>query len=200
MLTRTQALQLLHKHVKKKEILYHSLACEAVMKALARHYNEHVVPIPLDVEEWGIVGLLHDLDYEETKNKPELHTSILANEVRELVDPEMLYAMQSHNWVHNNIQPKSLMDWSISCIDELTGLIMACAAIHPSKSLKGMSPLFILSKFNNTSFQMGQEKEKIQMCEWKLEIPLPQFMELALEAMQNISDDLGFKEKRGKTT
>jgi predicted hydrolase (HD superfamily) len=198
MITRAVALALLKKHVKSKNVYRHSLACEAVMKTLAIRFNAEVVPIPLSEEEWGIVGLLHDIDYEETKEHPEIHTSVLEQEVKDIVDPEMLYAMKSHNWQYNKVEPKSLMDWSIFCCDELTGFILACAYAHESKHIKKISSLYILNRLNDKSFMPDANRQQIQMCEWKLNIPLAQFIEITLMGMQAISVDLGFKEPKTK--
>ncbi|MCX6782816.1 MAG: phosphohydrolase [Candidatus Levybacteria bacterium] len=198
MITRPKALKLLHEYVNKKEIIFHSLACEAIMKALASHFNEKVLPIPLNENEWGIVGLLHDLDYQKTRHLPKQHTLMLEKVIKDIVNPEMLYAMKSHNWQQNGIEPKSLMDWSISCCDELSGFIMMCAKVHIGKNLKAMNSLFILNKFNDINFIPDANREQIELCEWKLSIPLPQFLEIALIAMQKINDELGFTKNKKK--
>ncbi len=87
--------------------------------------------------------------------------------------------------------PDSLMDWSISCCDELTGLIIASTLISPEKKLALVTSDFVLNRFKEKSFAKGANREQIKMCEEKLQIPLNEFVSIALLAMQQIAPDLG---------
>jgi predicted hydrolase (HD superfamily) len=84
------------------------------------------------------------------------------------------------------------MDWSIYCCDELTGLIIAAALVHPDKKLASIDMVFIMNRFNEKSFAKGANRDQIKHCEEKLGIPLSEFIEIVLSSMQEISSELGF--------
>ena len=196
MITREQALTLLKKHMSQENLIRHCYAVEAVMRALARFFKE-------DEEKWGIVGLLHDGDYEETKFTPEKHTLKMAEWLEEMgeTDPEIISAILSHNYAHlvdpeigdgtTAEPPKNKLEWSLYCCDELTGLIVAVTLVKPDKKLSSVSVESIMKKWKEKSFAAGVKRKQIQECEAWLDIPLNEFIEIALEAMQGISDDLG---------
>jgi hypothetical protein len=156
------------------------------MRALARHFKE-------DEEKWGIVGLLHDGDYEFTKDDPGNHAKLMANWVRELgeKDEELLTGIESHGWFHQGKPAQTKMQWSLFCCDELTGLIIAVTLVRPTKKLADVTVENILAKWNEKSFAAGVKREDIEKCEKELGIPLNEFIEIALNAMQGISGDLG---------
>lgn len=187
MIKRDEAVALLKKHMSQENLLRHCYAVEAVMRALARHFKE-------DEEKWGIVGLLHDGDYEETKIAPEKHTLKMAEWLKEMgeADPEILSAILSHNYAHTGQNPpKNKLEWSLYCCDELTGLIVAVTLVKPDKMLSSVTLDTILKKWREKSFAAGVKREQIAECESRLGIPLNEFIEIALGAMQGISDDLG---------
>jgi predicted hydrolase (HD superfamily) len=188
-MTRDDAYRILRSLVKNENLIKHHLACEAAMKALYVRLTPK--PLPQEMEEWGIVGLLHDADYELCKNHPERHTLILEEKIGDKLDPKLMHAIKSHNWQNNGVVPKSRMDWSIYCCDELTGLIIAAALIHPEKKLGLLNVDFVMNRFNENSFAKGANRAQIMMCEKELAIPLPEFVELVLKAMQAISNELG---------
>jgi len=103
------------------------------MKALYRRLNSE--QNPQEEEKWGLVGLLHDADYELTKDTPEKHAIVLEEKIGDKLPKDVMHAIQSHNADRNGVMPQNLMDWSIYCCDELTGLIVATALIHPDKKL-----------------------------------------------------------------
>jgi predicted hydrolase (HD superfamily) len=188
-MTRDQAYQKLKELIKNENLIKHHLACEAAMKALYRRLNS--AKDPNEETNWGIVGLLHDADYELTKDHPEKHTIVLEEKIGKLLDPKLMYAIKSHNWHNNQIEPKSKMDWSIFCCDELTGLIIACALVHPDKKLASLTPEFVMKRFAEPSFARGASREQIRNCEKELTIPLDEFIDLTLKAMQEIAPELG---------
>ena len=168
-------------------VVKHSLATEAVMKALAKHFNE-------DESLWGMTGLLHDTDWEETKLTSELHAvktvEILKNEGETNI--QLLDAILSHNFDYNKQrEPISHLDWSLTTCDSLTGLITATALILPNKKIADVTPEAVLKKFKSKSFAARTNRELIQKCEEKLGIPLIDFVGISLKAMQGISGDLG---------
>lgn len=187
MITRQQAWELLNAHMKNQNLVRHCLSVEAVMKALAKHFDE-------DETLWGIVGLLHDGDYEEVKATPALHTIKMSEWLKEMgeTDERLLSAILSHNFAHTGQnQPKNNLEWSLYCCDELTGLIVAVALVRPEKKLSSVSLDSIMDKWNKPKFAGGVSRDQIAKCEEKLNIKLDDFISTALKAMQNISFDLG---------
>jgi len=189
MISREKVLQLLEKHIKTANTIKHMLATEAIMKALAQKLK------PEKTDIWAMVGLTHDLDYEEIKDDKEhagKSVAILKQENADL--PEEAYqAIKAHNADKNPDYdpPQSLMDWSLSICDSLTGLIVATALVRPEKNLASVKVKSIMKKFKQPSFAAGTRREDIKLCEEKLNIPLPEFVELSLKAMQAIASDLG---------
>jgi hypothetical protein len=188
-MTRKQALDLLHEHMKNVNLRHHCYAVEAVMRALARHFKE-------DEDIWGIAGLIHDADYEKTRDKEpkKNHTKEVLKWMKELEAGIDIYdAVASHAWgyVEDAPQPKTKMQWSLYCCDELTGLIVAVALVKPAKKLSSVSVDSIMKKWNQKSFAAGVDREQIENCTPRLGINLEVFVKIALEAMQGISIDLG---------
>jgi uncharacterized protein len=187
-MTRDDALLILNDLVKNKKLIKHHLAAEAAMKALYKRLSAK--PTPEEEVNWGLVGLLHDADYEMCKNHPEKHTLILEEKIGNLLDSKIMYAIKSHNYLNNGYRPQSFMDWSIYCSDELTGLIIACALIHPEKKLAPLTAEFVIDKFNSPSFAKGANRDQVRECEKELNIPFNEFVEIVLKAMQAISESL----------
>ncbi len=180
-MTREEALELLKKHLKHKNLFKHSLAVEACMRKLAERLGE-------DPERWAIAGLLHDIDYERTMDKPERH----ALEAMEILKPyvqdeEILHAIRAHAGKDSLV---SKMDWALYAADPLTGLIVAAALMHPTKKLEGVDLRFLKKRFKEKRFAAGANREQIKQCE-KLGLTLDEFMEICLEAMKGIADQLG---------
>lgn len=187
MISREQALKLLHDNMQSANLRRHCYAVEAIMKALARHFEE-------DEEKWGIVGLLHDGDYEKTKETPQKHTLLMAEwlEKKGEKDPEILSAILSHNYAHTGQNaPKNKMEWSLYCCDELAGFIVAVALVRPDKKLSSVSVESILKKWDEKSFAAGVKRGQIEECKARLGISLNDFIPIALKAMQGISRELG---------
>jgi predicted hydrolase (HD superfamily) len=185
---RNAAYQLLTTLVKNPNLIKHHLAAEAVMKAL---YKRLAPQGNLQDEgKWGLVGLLHDADYELSKNHPEKHSLILEEKIGSQLSPDVLYAIKSHAFLYNGVSPKSQMDWAIYTCDELTGLIIASMLIHPDKKLASLTVDFVLNRFKELNFAKGANREQIKMCEAKLGIPLNEFIDISLKAMQQVSSQL----------
>lgn len=186
MISRQEALEVLHDKMQSPNLRKHCYSVEAVMRALAKHFDE-------DEEKWGIVGLLHDGDYEFTKEDPGNHAKMMADWVREIgeTDQELLTGIESHGWFHQGKLPETKMQWSLFCCDELTGLIIAVTLIRPTKKLSDVTVENILGKWKEKSFAAGVKREDIENCEKNLGIPLNEFIEIGLKAMQGISSDLG---------
>ncbi len=187
MITRQEALKLLHDNMQSPNLRRHCYAVEAVMKALAKRFGENE-------EKWAIVGLLHDGDYEKTKETPEKHTLLMADWLEKMgeTDSEILSAILSHNFSHTGQNsPKNKLEWSLYCCDELTGFIVAVTLVRPDKKLSSVTVESILKKWPQKAFAAGVKREQIEECEKRLGIPLDGFIKIALTAMQGIAKDLG---------
>lgn len=194
MITRDQALNLLHSKMQNQNLRRHCYCVEAAMRGLAHHFSlSNQSKSKINEEVWGIVGLLHDGDYEFTKTDPGNHAKLMANWVRELgeTDTELLTGIESHGWFHQGKLPKTQMQWSLFCCDELTGLIVATTLVQPTKKISDVTVEKVLKKFPEKNFAAGVKREDIKTCEEKLNIPLPEFVGIVLSSMQEISSDLG---------
>jgi len=183
---RDQVLATINRRVDNKNIVKHMLAMEAFMKGLARRLDK-------DGESWGLAGLVHDIDYND-QISPQEHglktREILAEEKIDLPD-DIFQAVAAHNWHNNGVKPETLMDWALFCGDSLTGLIVACALVRPDKKLSSVTVESVLKKFPVKRFAAGTRRKDIKMCQEKLGIPLEEFVKIALESMQEISEMLG---------
>lgn len=187
-MTREQALSLLHEKMQNRNLRRHCYAVEAVMRSLAKHFGE-------DEETWGIAGLIHDVDYEEVKDTAKTdHTIVAMKWLEDLnANEDIKNAVARHAWgyVAAAPEPQTKMDWSLYCCDELTGFIVAVALIKPEKKLSAVDADSVLKKWNQKAFAAGVHRPQIEMCEEKLGIPLKEFIDIVLSAMQSISIDLG---------
>lgn len=198
-MTRKQALDLLHEHMKNVNLRRHCYAVEAVMRALARHFStkgETASGRKEDEDTWGIAGLIHDADYEKTRDKDPKnnHTKEVLRWLKELeVKTDIYDAVAAHAWgyVDGAPEPRTKMQWALYCCDELTGLIVAVALVKPDKRLSSVSVESVTKKWNQKAFAAGVDREQIENCKSRLGIPLDVFIKIALEAMQGISSDLG---------
>ncbi|MGM0438510.1 MAG: HDIG domain-containing metalloprotein [Bacillota bacterium] len=180
---REEALELVEKNIDQNNLVKHCLAVEAVMERLAKYFDK-------DEEKWALAGLLHDIDYEETKDDPERHSLVGAEMLEDLgLGEDIVYAVKVHNGEHD-LPRKSLMDKALYASDPLTGLIVASALIHPDKELEGVDTDFVMNRFEESSFAKGADREVIASCE-EMGLELEEFIGLALEGMKSISDELG---------
>ncbi len=183
-MNREEALDLLRQHLTTENLLKHTYAVEAVMRKLAERLGE-------DPERWALAGLLHDIDYDQTADDPSLH-SIKGAEMLEGAgfDDELVEAVRAHN-DHHGLPRESAMAKALYAVDPLTGLIVAAALVHPEKSLSALDTEFILNRFDDNSFARGANRDAIRTCEEELGLGLNEFIDLALEAMVETSDELG---------
>jgi predicted hydrolase (HD superfamily) len=190
-MTREEAYQEVQSLIKNQNLVKHHLACEACMRALYLHFHPTDAD-PVQEERWGIVGLLHDADYELTHDDIKRHTLELEKLIGNKLDEDQMHAIKAHNFAGTGVEPVNTMDWSIYCCDELTGLIIASTLIHPDKKLSSMTVEFIMNRFAEPNFAKGANRAQIEACAEHLGIPLNDFVAICLSAMQNISGELGF--------
>ena len=151
--TREDAWILLNKYNKTDSLIKHALAVEGVMRHFARKFGENE-------DEWGIIGLIHDLDYEMY---PEEHCVRTKEILLENNWPDdLIRAVMSHGYgIVTDVEPQSLMEKTLYTIDELTGLITAAAYMRPSKSVMDMEVKSVMKKFKTKSFAAGVDREII---------------------------------------
>lgn len=181
-LNKSQALTLLNTHIQNENLRRHCLAVGATMKALAEKLGG-------DPEAWEILGIIHDSDWEETKDTPEQHTIVTLGRID---DSRFTHALQSHNTHHTHLAKlEGNMEWALECCDELTGFIVACTLVLPSRKIADLTVESILKKFPKKEFAKAVSREQIAQCEEKLGIKLPDFVGIALSAMQSIASKIG---------
>ena len=187
LITRSQAVEVVTSHIKNKNLIKHCLSVEASMKALAKKCGG-------DENMWGILGLLHDGDWEETQSDPKTHTLKMVEWLKKAGENnnELLQALVSHNYVHTKTNPpETQMEWALYCCDDLTGLIVATSLITPDKKLASVTVESVMKKMKSKSFAANVSREQIMLCQEKLGIPLEEFVGIILHAMQEIHSELG---------
>ena len=185
MLTRDEALALLKEYNESDALVKHGLAVEGVMRHFARKYGE-------DEEKWGIVGLLHDLDYEKY---PDQHCVKVQEIMQERdFDPEIIRAVASHGYgICVDIEPQSQMEKVLYTIDELTGLVNATAIMRPSKSVLDLETKSVKKKFKSKGFAAGVDREIIKKgCE-RLEMDLGDVIEEVILGMREVCDAIDLR-------
>ncbi|MGD9504810.1 MAG: HD domain-containing protein [Syntrophobacteraceae bacterium] len=184
-MTRSEAVDLLRMHVHSDSLWKHSLATEAVMRGLAERFGEE------NAEAWGVIGLLHDLDFDYTRDDPEAHgrksVELLAS-VR--LPGEALDAILRHNAEALGLERETRLDFALTCAETVTGLIVAAALVHPDKKLESLKPQSVRKRMKSKDFARNVSRDHIMLCE-RIGIPLLDFIELGLAAMTAVSDDLG---------
>lgn len=183
-MTREEGLKILKENLSNQNLIKHSFAVEVIMRALARHFKE-------DEEKWGLTGLLHDIDYEKTKDSPLEHSLLGAKMLEDLgIEKDICQTVKVHNEAHG-ILPETLMEKALFVVDPLTGLIVAATLVLPSKKITDLTAENVLNRFKEKAFARGANREIIQKCEEYLNLSLEDFVKMGLEAMQGISGDLG---------
>ncbi len=180
---REEAMDSIQSNVENRNLIKHMLATEAIMRNLAKKLGQ-------DEEEWGLTGLLHDIDIELTQGDMNDHSKLGADLVRELGASEnVVHAVLCHN-EHHGIECRTKLDKALFCADPLTGLITAAALIRPDRKLAGVKVKSVKKRFNEKSFAAGAKREQIAACS-ELGLELDDFIELGLESMKEIAHDLG---------
>ena len=182
-MTREEALDSIKANVEDVNLVKHMLATEAIMQALARRFGENE-------EEWGVTGLLHDIDVELTEGNMTTHSKLGADLVKEMgANDTIVHAILSHNEMHG-ISLETKLDKALFCADPLTGLIIAAALVRPDKKLAGLEAGSVMKRFKQKSFAAGANREQITLCS-DLGLGLDEFIKLGLEAMKGIAANLG---------
>ncbi len=183
-MNRINAEKIVKQHVKGDFLFNHMLATEAIMRASAKELGE-------DEELWGLCGLLHDIDYEKTKDNPVEH-GVVAQEILKDSDvpEEVMRAIISHNYMNPDAPERaSKMDHMLVAADAMTGLIIACAMVK-EKKLSNVRDETVKKAFKKKGFAAGSKRDMIMECE-TAELTYDKFVEISVQAMNGISDELG---------
>lgn len=184
--TRDEAFELLKEFNKEESHIKHALAVEAVMTHFAELLGEE------DVEKWGIIGLVHDLDYELY---PEEHCKKTEEILTERNWPkDYIRAIVSHGWgICTDVEPIETMEKVLYTIDELTGLIAATALVRPSKSILDLTPKSVKKKWKQPKFAAGVNRTIIEKGAEILGMDLNKVIEETIKGMQKVAEDIGLK-------
>ncbi|MDM8527909.1 HDIG domain-containing protein [Anaerolineales bacterium HSG24] len=185
-MNREQAWELVCHYTKSPHLRRHMLAVEAAMRAYARSLGE-------DEDIWGVVGLLHDFDYERYPDVSQNgHPNTGAPILREQgADEVIIRAILSHATEVTGVERQSLMEHTLYAVDELTGLIIAVALVRPSKDIRDVKLKSVRKKWKTKSFAPGVHREEIEQGAAALNIELSQHIEMVLQAMQEKAATLG---------
>lgn len=181
--TRDEAYSLLTHYTKGDALIKHGLAVEAIMRHFARTFGE-------DEDAWGIVGLVHDLDYEQY---PEQHCAMTQKILAENNWPEMyIRAVAAHGWgMFTDIEPRTKMEKVLYAVDELSGLIIAAALVRPSRSLMDLEPSSVKKKWKDRGFAAGVDRAVIEKGAALLGMELPDLIRESILGMRPVEKELG---------
>jgi len=181
--TREEGLALLREFNRSENLLKHAFAVEAVMRRMARARGE-------DEEKWGVIGLIHDLDYERY---PDEHCVKTEQILRERGWPEdYIHAVISHGWgICTDVEPVHVMEKALFAIDELTGLVTAVALVRPSKSLLDLKVKSVKKKWKDRSFAAGANREVIEKGATMLGVEISELIGEVIEGMTSVAAELG---------
>ena len=182
-MNREEVLDSLKDNVENANLVKHMFATEAIMRTIARRFGE-------DEEEWGLTGLLHDIDVELAEGDMGSHGKLGADLARELgVSEAMAHAILCHNEALG-VSFETKLDKALYCVDPLTGLITAEALMRPEKNLAAVEANSVRKRFKEKSFAAGASREQISKCT-EIGLELDEFIELGLQAMKGIAAQLG---------
>lgn len=184
-MNREQAVELMRKYVTAENLRQHCLATGVIMRALANKFGK-------DESKWEIWGLLHDLDFESTKDTPDKHGLRTAEMLRsEGFSEEDVRIIMSHNAEKLGIPPRqNLEEYALACAETVTGILSAAALVRPDKSIAAVVPSSVKKKMKDKAFAKNVDREVIKECE-KIGLPLDDFLQLSINAMSSIAQDLG---------
>ena len=181
--TYEEALALFKEFNQSESLLKHAYSVEGVMRYIARKTGE-------DEEKWGIIGLMHDLDYERY---PEQHCSKSQEILEERGWPEeYIRAVVSHGWgICSDIEPKTNLEKTLYTIDELTGLVTAVAIIRPSKSVADLEVKSVMKKWKDRAFAAGVNRSVIEQGVAMLGVELRELITDVIMGMRQVADKIG---------
>ncbi len=183
--TREEAFALLSKYTKNDGLIRHAHAVEGVMRYMARKHGE-------DEEKWGIIGLVHDLDYEMY---PDRHCSKSREILEEKNWPEeYIHGVVSHGWgICSDVQPEHLMEKILFAVDELTGLVATTALVRPSKSVLDTEVKSVKKKWKDKRFAAGVDRSIIEKGAEILGVEIQELISDTIQGMREVAEEIGLK-------
>jgi putative nucleotidyltransferase with HDIG domain len=183
--TRDIAYDLFKKYNKSESLLKHALSVEGVMRYMAKKSGE-------DEDKWGVIGLIHDLDYEMY---PDQHCTMTEKILKENGWPEeYIRAVLSHGWgLASDVKPVTLLEKTIYAIDELTGLVATSALVRPSKSVMDMEARSVKKKWNDKKFAAGVDRNVIEKGAEMLGVSLDDIITDCIMGMREVAAEIGLK-------
>ena len=183
--TREEALALLKQYNKNESLIKHALAVEGVMRYMARKRGG-------DEEKWGVIGLIHDLDYEQFPDQQCKKTEEILKENN--WPEEYIRAVISHGWgICNDVKPESDMEKVLYAIDELTGLVVTSALVRPSKSVMDMKAKSVKKKWKQKQFAAGVDRSIIEKGAEMLGVELSELITDTIMGMREVAEEIGLK-------
>ncbi|MCK4240403.1 MAG: HDIG domain-containing protein, partial [Candidatus Atribacteria bacterium] len=181
--TREEAYQLLTEYNKSDSLIKHALAVEGVMRYFARKRGE-------DEEKWGVIGLVHDLDYEQF---PEEHCHKSEEILKERGWPEeYIRAVISHGWgLCSDVEPQTELEKVLYAIDELTGLVVTTALVRPSRSIIDVKVKSVKKKWKDKRFAAGVDRSIIEKGAQKLGVEVSDLIADTIAGMQEVAEEIG---------
>lgn len=181
--TRQDAWDLFNKYNSKESLIKHALSVEAVMRYMAKKNNE-------PEEMWGVIGLIHDLDYEQYPDQHCVKTKIILEEND--WPQEYIRAVMSHGWgMVTDVEPQTLLEKTLYTIDELSGFVTACALVRPSKSVVDLEVKSVRKKWKNRNFAAGVNREVIERGAKMLNRDLNDLITDVIMALRAVSKEIG---------
>ncbi len=183
--TRQEAYELLLKYNQSESLIKHALAVEGVMRHFAKKFGE-------DEEKWGIIGLIHDLDYERF---PDQHCQKTEEILKAAGWPqEYIRAVVSHGWgICTDVEPRTPLEKVLFAVDELTGLVVTSALVRPSKSVMDLTPKSVKKKWKDKRFAAGVNREIIKKGAGLLDMDLTELITETIQGMQSVAEAIGLK-------
>ncbi|MFC1834046.1 HD domain-containing protein [Thermodesulfobacteriota bacterium] len=183
-ITREEAVELMESYLDTESMRKHCFASEAIMRALAPRFGE-------DPEKWGLTGLLHDLDYNETRDEMTRHALETGRILQERgLHSEIIEAIRYHNAENLGLTRNEPVHFALTAAETITGMIVATTLVYPDKKLASVKPKSVKKRMKAKEFARSINRDHIRMCE-RIDIPLDEFINISLQAMGGISDQLG---------
>ncbi len=183
-ISRKEALSLIESYLDTENMKNHCLAAEAIMRDLAPRFGE-------DPEIWGLIGLLHDLDYNETRDSMESHTLVTEKILKNRgVNEYITEAIKYHNAENLRLERSLPVHFALTAAETITGMITAAALVNPEKKVSVLKTKSIKKRMKAKEFARSVNRDHILLCE-QIDIPLDDFIAISINAMSGISDQLG---------
>lgn len=184
-MNRDEAIAIWRKYNDEDSLYRHALSVEAAMRHFARKFGQ-------DEDFWGIVGILHDVDYQRFPEEHLVHARTMLEE--EGADEAVIHAVLSHGWgLCSDVEPASKMEKVLFAVDELTGFIAACAYVRPSRSVLDMETRSVRKKWGSANFAAGVNRGVIEKGAAMLGMPLDELIGETILALRSAAEDVGLK-------